>query len=60
MTAALGLQATTTVASWKARGRIPDEYWIAIVGLARERQQSWVTLELLAKMAAERAKLRVA
>lgn len=57
--AALGREIDTelphaTVRSWKLRGAIPSEYWLALVGAAKERGFDWITLELLSEQAQAR------
>jgi hypothetical protein len=43
------------VRKWPQRGRIPSEYWLAIVQAAAERGIKGVTFETLAEMHAKRS-----
>jgi hypothetical protein len=42
--------AYTTVASWKARGRIPPDHWPAIVDLAKRHRIKGVTIPKLQQL----------
>lgn len=44
-----------TARAWKARNSIPPEYWIRVVEAAVARGFRLVTLDTLARLAAERA-----
>lgn len=44
------------VRTWRARGSIPSEYWIAIIRAAKDRKIKGVTLECFARMAAEKGR----
>jgi hypothetical protein len=46
--------AAPTVSNWRARGKIPSEYWADLVELARECDVKGITLETLAAMHARR------
>ncbi len=52
--AALALGAPV-VSNWRARGKIPAEFWTEIVALATERGVIGITSEALATMHARRA-----
>lgn len=43
-----------TARMWRQRG-IPSEYWLGVVAAAEKREIKGVTLEMLAKLAAEQA-----
>lgn len=42
------------VRAWRARGSIPSEYWVSVIGAAERRGIPNVTLELFARLAAVR------
>lgn len=45
----------TNVRAWKYRNKIPDLYWVRLVGAARRRGFHQVTYEKLARLAATSA-----
>ena len=49
-----------TAKQWKRRSSIPDNYWLHVVGAAKARGLSGVTLEALAIAAATRPTAEVA
>lgn len=44
-----------TARAWKSRGAIPSEYWTGVVAAAEKRGLDFVTLDLLARIAARQA-----
>lgn len=47
-----------TARAWKARNIIPAEYWTKVIAAAERREIDGVTCELLADLAASKAKSR--